>query len=929
MRWTYIIIGFLFSCICPAQVIENPVFDRTDTPSFHIDKIEITKDTTFVYCSCSAEENSWANISPETYLEDVTTGEKYTIIKSEGLPFTPNYRRFSFVEKYNIKMSFPCIKTNNKLNFIENPRGEAFNVYGISQTECNDSTYKKYTLEKAYALSTSANYYNSIKNYSKAIENEEQALYIRRYWLGRFNEMYDHSLFMLGHYYSMLGQYDKAEKYLNECVDVREILFAKNQDQYVDALTMLATCYANQNNVTKAIQTYEQAIRFISKDNISYTRTKSLLAQAYYSMGDIPKAIEYTEDVVSINKVLVGERDEEYLYPLLELAKYYFRVNDTKVIPICERIICLLNQYYGKRNFLYLSAINLLSQYYILKNDLEKALAYANEYMELSFEVYGKESLEYGLSLNLLSQINDYLIHDYDTAIRYQLEYMSISKSFLPSDSYSNNLRRLADLFAQKQDFNSAIQYSNEAIKLFVDAVISEFGKMTKEQKYTLWQKNHFLFDTGYPFYVYMCKNDAYTADLYNNSLLIKGITSNDQINEKCSWEMVQEKLEKEDIAIEFIESYEQDSLICNYALVLKKGYNSPKMYRLFDTSQFQIILKNGETLQDHNIMLGQLIWGKLKEELDGVNTIYFSPAGLFNSIAIEDLPINNKEYYSEKYNIYRLSSTKELTRIQKHINYKKAILFGGLDYNSGLIEETSSQVGNRSGYDYLPNTKEEVELISGILKNNSVKSIVYKGTSGTELAYNRLQGQNFEILHLATHGEYIQPQEVNTMRERNNLGFLHKNDTKYFVYESDALSWSFLLLSGGNRLISRQDKLDKESDGIISGLEISTMSFPNLDLVVLSACKTALGYSGVDYSVLGLQRAFKQAGAKTIIMSLSKVDDEATQILMVEFYRNLMSGKTKHQSLRDAQKYLRSVDNGKYDDPKYWASFIMLDGLN
>lgn len=592
MRWTYIIIGFLFSCICPAQVIENPVFDRTDTPSFHIDKIEITKDTTFVYCSCSAEENSWANISPETYLEDVTTGEKYTIIKSEGLPFTPNYRRFSFVEKYNIKMSFPCIKTNNKLNFIENPRGEAFNVYGISQTECNDSTYKKYTLEKAYALSTSANYYNSIKNYSKAIENEEQALYIRRYWLGRFNEMYDHSLFMLGHYYSMLGQYDKAEKYLNECVDVREILFAKNQDQYVDALTMLATCYANQNNVTKAIQTYEQAIRFISKDNISYTRTKSLLAQAYYSMGDIPKAIEYTEDVVSINKVLVGERDEEYLYPLLELAKYYFRVNDTKVIPICERIICLLNQYYGKRNFLYLSAINLLSQYYILKNDLEKALAYANEYMELSFEVYGKESLEYGLSLNLLSQINDYLIHDYDTAIRYQLEYMSISKSFLPSDSYSNNLRRLADLFAQKQDFNSAIQYSNEAIKLFVDAVISEFGKMTKEQKYTLWQKNHFLFDTGYPFYVYMCKNDAYTTDLYNNSLLIKGITSNDQINEKCSWEMVQEKLEKEDIAIEFIESYEQDSLICNYALVLKKGYNSPKMYRLFDTSQFQIYVE-------------------------------------------------------------------------------------------------------------------------------------------------------------------------------------------------------------------------------------------------------------------------------------------------------------------------------------------------
>ena len=58
-------------------------------------------------------------------------------------------------------------------------------------------------------------------------------------------------------------------------------------------------------------------------------------------------------------------------------------------------------------------------------------------------------------------------------------------------------------------------------------------------------------------------------------------------------------------------------------------------------------------------------------------------------------------------------------------------------------------------------------------------------------------------------------------------------------------------------------------------------------------------------------------------------VDDEATQILMVEFYRNLMSGKSKHQSLKDAQKYLRQYENGKYDDPKYWAAFILLDGLN
>ena len=80
---------------------------------------------------------------------------------------------------------------------------------------------------------------------------------------------------------------------------------------------------------------------------------------------------------------------------------------------------------------------------------------------------------------------------------------------------------------------------------------------------------------------------------------------------------------------------------------------------------------------------------------------------------------------------------------------------------------------------------------------------------------------------------------------------------------------------------------------------------------------------------VYGLQRGFKMAGVKTIVMSLWKVSDEATRILMEEFYRNLVAGKKKYQALIDAQRFLRNVENGKYDKPHYWASFIMLDGLN
>ena len=90
-------------------------------------------------------------------------------------------------------------------------------------------------------------------------------------------------------------------------------------------------------------------------------------------------------------------------------------------------------------------------------------------------------------------------------------------------------------------------------------------------------------------------------------------------------------------------------------------------------------------------------------------------------------------------------------------------------------------------------------------------------------------------------------------------------------------------------------------------------------------------GLGQLDFGgVFGLQRGFKKAGAKTILMSLDKVDDEATKILMVEFYRNLMDGKTKHQSLKDAQKYIKNyVDesgNRMFESPYYWAGFIILD---
>lgn len=933
-RFLFILTFIAYYVFCMAQTIVNPVFDKTDAYRFHVDKIEISKDTTLVFCTYYAYVGMRVNISPSTYLEDISSGEKFNIIKSEGIPIGPQEQTITGTGECRIKISFPSVHNAEKINLIENYGKEAFNIYGINLKEGNSYNYSDYSIERAEAFSTKAGFYYTSKNYEKAIEAEEKAMSIVKYWFGRCNEMYDHTVYMLGYYYSMLENYGKAEKYLKECVEVRKIIYGSGQEPYVVSLTQLANCYMNQNKISLAISLYEQAVGSLESTsneyNLSYTRAKSLLAQAYYSIGDTPKAIQYTEEVVKINKSLLGENDEEYILPLMSLAQYSMRADLSKAEHAYQDLVSAISLNYGKENPMYLSAINGLVVCYSLQNKLDKALNLVKEYEELASKMYGDNSTEIGTLLNLKSQIYAYM-HDYEKAIENELASIEILKPTLSTDVYSNNLSIIADYYAKKGDYANACQFAGDAIKTFKKDFIPEFAKLSEEQKYSLWQKRHFLFDSGYIYYVANCKKNDIVGELYNNTLFFKGITLRDDMSDNYTWNNIKESLNDNDIAIEFVASHEQDSLFCYYAVLIRKGYKYPKMFRLFNTHQFGELLTKGMKKHEIDIQLGNYIWGTIEKELIGIKNIYFSPAGMLLKIGIEYLPIDHETLYEDKFNIFRLSSTTELLQKTRHRQYNKAFLFGGLDYNEPLVI-AQARNGNktRSGFDMLSNSYDEVSAISKALRDNHVNCKIFSGLDGTENAFKMLEKEYFDILHVATHGENVDVSDIEMMRDHNNLTFLkNKSNDNNFIYERDAMSWSYLVLSGGNKLVNRVYTPSSAEDDIITAAEISNMRFSNLDLVVLSACKTALGQQGNDDSILGLQRGFKKAGANTILMSLDKVDDEATMILMVEFYRNLMSGKTKYQSLKDAQQHLRQVENGKYDDPKYWASFIMLDGLN
>lgn len=359
------------------------------------------------------------------------------------------------------------------------------------------------------------------------------------------------------------------------------------------------------------------------------------------------------------------------------------------------------------------------------------------------------------------------------------------------------------------------------------------------------------------------------------------------------TWKDVQKKLGTEDVAIEFttvpMSPLDKD----NYLLALILTSKGEPTMEVVGT---KAILKNLERKEDlyDNPRYYQFVWGFMKKHLDGKKRVYFAPDNNLSNVAIEYLKDGEQSFF-EKYEAYRLSSTKELCRsYQKTASKKSLCIFGDVDYETEL---KSMQKGGLA-FGQLAHGKEEVsEIEKSMKKAFDVK--VYDGKKATERQFRMLSDNNPLILHISSHGEY-------------------NGNAK--TTEDEAMDYSILALSGANKGSS-----DIEDDGIITATDVSQMNLRNCELAVLSACKTALGGQGAD-GIFGLQRGFKNAGVHSLLMSLKPVYDESTSKLMVAFYQGIASGKTKRQSLLDAQKAVK--DQG-YKEGKYWAPFILLDGLD
>lgn len=581
--------------------------------------------------------------------------------------------------------------------------------------------------------------------------------------------------------------------------------------------------------------------------------------------------------------------------------------------------------------------LNILSEYYL--ENKQFAEAFSNAKQSVDILANNDEKVTLAFSKLQLSRVY-YEIGEITEAIQCAKESVFMLDSVGNYEGKIVAQYILSCYYWKCHDSEKAEKCLSEVLDFIKNLICDDIVEMTTEQKQRMWDKYERYFLLYRNIVEDFNKNEILLSKLYDYVIFSKSLLLDAEISQKHSklprlkvtWKDIQQCLTEQDIAIEFIATIENNGMYDNYhALIIDNTCLNPHIITLYSESDLDKI-RQTDNLRICDIV-GELIWKPILDQYPQVKNIYFSADKALHLLPIEYYNIDSGRMMFDNCNVHRLSSTKELITRKENQLLNSAVLYGNLEYNnlSANIEEHNTIMrgtSERGGFEPLYNTLGEIQGIRSLLSGKGITVISYLGENGTEESFKNLSGKNINLIHLATHGMYVNSTDVATKREEANFNFLEslmsENDP---VKEDVTLTHSFLVMAGGNRLIQRET-INENNDGILTAKEISQIDLTSLDLVVLSACESALG-DLYNSGIYGLQRGFKKAGANTILMSLDKVDDEATKILMVEFYKNLMSGKSKHQSLKEAQKYLRKVDNGKYDDPKYWASFIMLDGTN
>lgn len=818
-----------------------------------------------------------------------------------------------------------------------------------------------------------ASNYSHLGNLPKALEIYEDLANSYSNKEDKLSEQYIYLLNNLASTYFKLNDYQKSLSYRLEALDLASEEVGQNNQLYGRILSSLANDYMALDKDSLAIFSAKKAVEILrlslGEEHPVTLHTKTVLANIYeIGYNDKYKSLEINQKILIAQEKKIGKDHPLYANTLFNLAENYFSLAKYTAWEILVWDgLEIIEQKFGKEHPIYVHQFGRFIENLFKKiNKQDKT----DTYMISGGDTlnFGKE-LDYGMILNWATKCQDLRTNIFkkyesglDNNLREGLYQDLLNKNKLPfrlsyeiQDDKSIKEQYNLLCFLKGRELSKSSSITKTVFESGDQELIDEYKKWQSLMKKlnTIYENNSITNFSTASSHLELQNEIQYlerslTRKSYDFSKNLKVYTFDDIVS----------KLDKDEVYIDIlkIDFIPHTPEIVYYAYIIKKGYEYPKLIEISSTAGDNSNQKiwtenyfNGNILDTkaysyyryeiksqfpENRLAYSLYWKKFESYLTNISKIYFSPDGIYNKINLNVLyDKKEKKFLIDKFDIISVNNVEDFISIKEtkgftnNENLKECVLFGNPtflldnnDYQDILTNNSSIQRETNTYYldtikrgmliSQLPGTKLEIENISKILSSNDWNVTIFSEKDASEENIKKVVSPR--ILHIATHG-YFLPDQKQIKYLPNKILNIEKNKV-------NPLFKSGLLFTGASNLLNSEKKLN--DNGWFNAFEFSLLNLRRTELVVLSACETGLGEVKNVKGIYGMQRAVKIAGAKSVIMSMWKVDDKATQKLMTYFYGNwLDKNMTKKEAFKAAQIKLRS----EYPEPFFWGAFVMI----
>jgi CHAT domain-containing protein/tetratricopeptide (TPR) repeat protein len=820
--------------------------------------------------------------------------------------------------------------------------------------QARDQTKKLLTANHpAYATSLNnlAGLYQDMGEYQKALPLFEQARDQRKKLLTENHPAYATSLHNLAGLYQARGEYRKALPLLEQACDLRKKLLTENHPDYAQSLNNLAGLYEAMGEYKKVLPLLEQARDLYKKLHTArhpdYAHSLHNLAGVYHAMGEYKKALPLYEQARDLYKKLLTANHPAYARCLGKLAGLYQDMGEYRqALPLFEQARDLIKQLLTENHPAYATSLNNLALLYLELGEYQKARPLLEQARDLYKKVLTESHPDYALSLHNLAALYHCLKKPKEAAPLFQ-QALSIKKRFLEDTFAAQNERqRRAFLTRHKDSLFAFLSVSPQAdlptgdiyrhvlawkgalatrqaeeqaardqpkLRPLVEElrqVRAGLGKLAREVPATASQRADWRerFDDLEKDKERLEVRLARESDLYRRFQQLRDATA----------KQVADALPAKTAFIDFL-FYRHSSpppegkgaLLTEtklLAFVLIRG-QKPSLVRFQATEKITQELHNWRQAVVNRQPpdkpareLSRRLWQPLRKHLKGVEAVLIAPDGPLCGLPFAALPGRKADtYLVEELAFGYVTSGRHLLELNADKDSPRGqglLTLGGLAYGKPAAKPAAAAAFAPLAFADLPGARVEAERIGRLYRQAFPRAGQPRRLSGPDADAARLKRElppaaraAPRYLHLATHAFFEAPRPEVKGKKPPSAWDLDRRER---TYVRNPLLLSGLVLSGAN------ESYDK---GILTAEEVSLLDLRGVDLAVLSACQTGLGKVEGGEGLLGLQRGFQMAGARTLAVSLWSVNDAATSVLMEEFYTNLWVKKvSKLQALRQAQ---------------------------